>query len=311
MTIVHPLLEAKVKAAIESAASGHLGRSWVSHSFTDLNDRASHPCGILHGEPFSVFAKLGLDGTAHERFQAELSGLALVRECARIATPTPIATGLVPLDGDCLLMTEALSERPPQARTRDDWRSIGHTLAALHQVHGERFGLEAFNGFFGPLRQDNNPVTSNRWVDFYTERRVTPLLRSASDSGHLPMDLAAGVERLMLRLPRICGPEPQPTLLHGDAQQNNFVTTDTGAVVADVAPYFGHPEIDLALVDYFHPVPDEVFDAYRDVAPIQAGFAQRRDLWRVFVDLACVTVEATPFVPDALARLADTVRYYR
>jgi fructosamine-3-kinase len=36
-----------------------------------------------------------------------------------------------------------------------------------------------------------------------------------------------------------------------------FVTTDTGAVVADVAPYFGHPEIDLALVDYFHPVPDD------------------------------------------------------
>ena len=95
------------------------------------------------------------------------------------------------------------------------------------------------------------------------------------------------------------------TLLHGDAQQNNFVTIDTGAVVADVAPYFGHPEIDLALVDYFHPVPDDVFDAYRDIAPIEARFAQRRDLWRIFVDLACFTVEATPFCRYALARLAE------
>src|SRR4051794_39598472 len=42
----HPLLEANVKSAIERAASGHLGRRWVSTAFTDLNDRASHPCGI-------------------------------------------------------------------------------------------------------------------------------------------------------------------------------------------------------------------------------------------------------------------------
>lgn len=311
VTTLHPLLEAEVKEAIENAASRHLGRNWVCNSFTDLNDRASHPCGILHGEPFSVFAKLGLDGSARERSQAELSGLALVRERARIATPTPIATGLVPLDHGCLLLTEALPERPAQHRTREDWRSIGYTLATLHQVHGARFGLEHFNGFFGPLRQDNGPVTSNRWADFYTERRVAPLLRSAVGSGHLPMDLAAEVERLVQRLPSVCGPEPQPTLLHGDAQQNNFVTTDTGAVLADVAPYFGHPEIDLALVDYFHPVPDDVFDAYRDIAPIEAGFAQRRDLWRIFADLACVTVEATPFSGNALARLAGSVCRYK
>jgi fructosamine-3-kinase len=178
-------------------------------------------------------------------------------------------------------------------------------------VHGPRFGLEEFNGFFGPLRQDNQPVPSNRWVDFYVERRAIPLLRSAVDSGHLPMDLASGIERVVQRLPAVGGPEPQPTLLHGDAQQNNFVSTDTGAVVADVAPYFGHPEIDLALVDYFHPVPDDVFDGYRDVAPVDVGFAQRRDLWRIFVDLACITVEATPYTRFALARLAETVRSYK
>ncbi len=310
VTTVHPLLEAKVKAAIESAASRHLGRNWVSNSFTDLNDRASHPSGILHGEPFSVFAKLGLDPNAREKFQAELSGLTLVRERARIATPTPIATGLVRLDHGFLLMTEALSERPPQHRTRDDWRSIGHTLATLHQVHGARFGLEHFNGFFGSLRQDNNPVTSDRWVDFYIERRVVPLLRSAVDSGHLPMDLSNHVERLVQRLPSFCGPEPQPTLLHGDAQQNNFVSTDAGAVVTDVAPYFGHPEIDLALVDYFQPVPQDVFHAYRDIAPIDVDFAQRRDIWRIFVDLACITVEAAPFDRDALDRLTHTGRDY-
>jgi fructosamine-3-kinase len=310
VTAVHPLLDAEVTSAIEAAASRHLGRRWVSTSFTDLNDRASHPCGILHGEPFSVFAKLGLDRDADERFQAELSGLTLVRTRARIATPTPIATGLVPFEHGTVLLTEALSERPPHERTRDDWRSIGHTLATLHQVHGARFGLDDLSGFFGPLRQDNSPVTSNHWVDFYAERRVVPLLRSAVDSGNLPADLAADLERLVHRLPSVCGPEPQPALLHGDAQQNNFVSTDAGAVVADVAPYFGHPEIDLALVDYFHAVPDDVLDAYRELAPIEPGFAQRRNLWRIFVDLACVAVGAIPFGRDALAHLEETVRHF-
>jgi fructosamine-3-kinase len=310
VTAGHPLLEADVKTTIEDAASRHLGRSWASDVFTDLNDRASHPCGVLHGDPFSVFAKLGIGDDAGEKFQAELSGLSLLRETARIATPTPIGPGVVPLEHGYLLLTEALSERPPDDRTREDWRSIGHTLATLHQVHGARFGLERLNGFFGPLPQDNQPVSSNRWVDFYTERRVVPLLRSAVDYGHLPMDLANRVEHVVRRLPLFCGPEPSPTLLHGDAQQNNFVSTNSGAVVTDVAPYFGHPEIDLALVDYFQPVPHDVFHAYREVAPIDPDFAQRRDLWRIFVDLACITVEAAPFDRDARDRLTHTCHHY-
>jgi hypothetical protein len=61
VTVIHPLLEAEVKSAIESEASRHLGRRWVADAFTDLADRASHPCGLLHGEPFSVFATLSLD----------------------------------------------------------------------------------------------------------------------------------------------------------------------------------------------------------------------------------------------------------
>ena len=310
VVVGHPLLESNVKRAIETAASRHRGRRWLSHAFTNLNERASHPCGVFHGEPFSVFAKLDISDNAEEKFQAELRGLSLLRDRARIAIPAPIGTGLLQLDHGCLLLTEALSERPPEDRTPNDWRAIGHTLATLHQVHGGRFGLENFNGFFGPLPQNNKPVTSNRWVDFYSERRVVPLLRSAVDSGHLPKDLARYLERLVYRLPSLCGPGPQPTLLHGDAQQHNFVSTDDGAVVADAAPYFGHPEIDLTLVDYFQPVPKDVFDAYRDIAPIDAEFAQRRDLWCIFVDLACITVGAAQFERSALDRLARTARDY-
>src|SRR3982074_2587315 len=61
VTVIHPLLDAEVKSAIEREASRHLGHAWVSDAFTDLDDRASHRCGILHGRPLSLFAKLSRD----------------------------------------------------------------------------------------------------------------------------------------------------------------------------------------------------------------------------------------------------------
>ena len=306
----HPLLGAAVLAAVERAASAHRGRRWASQGFTSLDDRASHPCGILHGAPFSVFAKLSPAADAHEQFTAELAGLRLLSRAAPV--PVPVASGLAETPAGALLLYEALPERPPEARESQDWRSIGQVLAAVHQTGHERFGLDGPRGFFGPLPQDNRPVPANRWADFYRERRLDPMLRVAADSGYLPPALAARVEEVAERLPALAGPEPLPSLLHGDAQQNNFVSTPAGAVVIDPAPYFGHPEVDLALVDYFQPVPDEVFRAYRDIAPIDRGFAGRRELWRLPAYLAIVAVDGPGlFGRRYLDRLAAAVRSYR
>lgn len=306
----HPLLDAAVLAAIERAASEHRGRRWVSRGFTALDDRASHPAGLLHGVPFSVFAKLSTAADAREQFTAELAGLRLLSQAAPV--PVPVATGVADVPHGALLLHEALRERRPQARRRRDWRSIGQVLAALHQVGHAQFGLGGPRGFFGPLPQDNRPVPANRWTDFYRQRRIAPMLRAAVDSGHLPPALAAGVGQIAARLPALAGPEPRPSLLHGDAQQNNFVSTAAGAVVIDAAPYFGHPEADLALVDYFEPVPDLVFDAYREIAPIDPGFAARRELWRLPAYLAVIAVDGHhDFGRRYLDRLAAAIRLYR
>ena len=117
---------------------------------------------------------------------------------------------------------------------------------------------------------------------------------------------------LCARLGSVCGPEPRPALLHGDAQQNNFVSTHDGAVMVDSCPYFGHPEIDLAHVDYFQSVPEELFDGYREVLLIDAGFAGRRELWRLFAYLVVISVDGdTPLGRAFLTRLDDALRLYR
>lgn len=312
MTARHPLLSPETVRQIERAASLHLGRRWVSQGFTDLNEQASHPAGIHHGQPFSVFAKLSVAADGRAQFAAELSGLDLIRRRTPVATPTPVGTGLAEAEDGTLLLFEAVPERPAPARTAADYRAIGRTLATLHQASDDRFGLAEFDGFFGPLAQDNKPVMSNRWADFYSVRRVLPLLRTAVDSQNLPPDLAAAAENLVLRLDGLCGPEPRPALLHGDAQQNNFLSTSYGAVVIDVCPYFGHPEIDLALVDIFGPAPADVLAGYREVLPVDPGFEFRRELWRVFAYLAVIAVDGRgPFGRQFIPRLADALGRYR
>ncbi|HWF80940.1 MAG TPA: fructosamine kinase family protein [Streptosporangiaceae bacterium] len=307
--MTHPLLHPVIVAAVERAASAHRGRPWTASGFTDLNDRAAHPSGILHGTPFSVFAKLSQDAdSGGEQFAAELKGLELIARLAAIRTPTQVATGVVSAGTSWLLLSEALPERVGEARTPEDYRAIGHTLAALHQVNAHRFGLSQFNGFFGPFSQDNRPVGSDRWTDFYAERRVQPMLRLAVDSGNLPTGLADRTERLIERLPDLCGPEPRPSLLHGDAQQNNFICTADSAIVIDAAPYFGHPELDLALLDYFEPVSLAAFDGYQEIRPIDDGFDERRELWRIFSYLAVIAaVGQIPFGSRFVTSLANAL----
>lgn len=69
------------------------------------------------------------------------------------------------------------------------------------------------------------------------------------------------------------------------------MSTDDGAVIVDASPFFGHPEIDLAKVDLFQTVPADVFDAYREIRPIDPGFEARRELWRVPAYLAVIAVD--------------------
>ena len=128
----------------------------------------------------------------------------------------------------------------------------------------------------------------------------------AIDSGNMPVSVISQVEKVIERLPELCGPATKPTLLHGDTQQNNFISTSKGTFVIDPAIYYGNPELDLAFIDYFQPVPEDVFDGYREEMPIDPGFFERRDLWRISGYLAAVAVEGSAY----LSRLTDALKKY-
>ncbi len=287
-----------LRIPVEQIVSEHIGRQWAIIDARDMTEFACHPCAILSDGAYSVFAKFSEAANGLEQFEIELAGLRLLRERSGILTPTQI--GIIPVIGGNILVLETVRavDRAPR-----HWRQIGQTLARIHKIKWDRFGLET-NGYFGPLYQENTPMSD--WPTFYAERRLWPGLRLAIDSGNMPPGVIRQVEKLISRLPDLCGSETVPSLLHGDAQQNNFISTEMGAVVIDPAVYYGNPEMDLAFIDYFQTVPEDVFDGYQDELPIDPGFRERRDLWRVWGYLAAVTVEG----PSYLGKLIEAVQKY-
>lgn len=65
-------------------------------------------------------------------------------------------------------------------------------------------------------------------------------------------------------------------------------------------------EVELAALDYFQPVPEDGFSAYREIQPIEPGFGERRLLWRVAGYLAAVAVEGEGY----LNMLSNAVQSY-
>jgi protein-ribulosamine 3-kinase len=293
------LLSDRYRLPVERAVSEHYGTRWRVQGFTDMHDYASHPAAILAGEHQAVFVKLSEAAHGLDQFEVELAGLEFLAERAGVLIPTPI--GIVPVEGGVIMILEAAEavERAPH-----HWREIGRTLARMHMIKGETCGFDR-QGYFGPLYQDNRPTQN--WLTFYIERRLWPRLMGAIDSGYLPTEVIRQVERLIQRLPDLGIPEVEPCLLHGDAQQNNFISTRQGAMVIDPAVHYGNPEMDLAYVDYFQPVPEYVFLGYQELLSIDPGFLERRDLWRVAAYLAAVEVEGQMH----LEKLIEAVRKYR
>ena len=285
-------------ASAERAVTEYIGRQWLVQEAKDVSDLASHPAAILSNGSYAVFAKFSDAPNGYEQFEIEMAGLRLLSERAGVLVPVPI--GIIPVNGGSVFLLEAVQA---VHRTPHHWRQVGQTLARIHQIKGERFGLET-HSYFGALYQDNTLM--NDWPTFYAERRLVPGLRVAIDSGNMPADVAAQVEQLIARLPLVCGPNVAPALLHGDAQQNNFISSEKGAYVIDPAVYYGTPEMDLASVDFFQAVPEDLFEGYREVLPIAPGFEERRDLWRVWGYLGCVALAGESY----LAKLIRAVRRY-
>ena len=212
-------------------------------------------------------------------FRAEAEGLEALKSTGAIHVPEVIARGT---DGnESFLLLEYIEEgrRNPAAS-----EELGRRLAQLHMadteayVPGGRYGFRHDN-YIGAGFQCNDPAVS--WTEFFIDRRLRPQFERASyywDSGYRKT-----VDRFLDKAERYLAEPDRPSLIHGDLWAGNYMIDSSGEPwLIDPAAYVGHAEADLAMTELFGGFDRRFYDAYRETAGIDPGYADRRDLYNLY-----------------------------
>jgi protein-ribulosamine 3-kinase len=228
----------------------------------------------LEGDGRRFFVKLNC-AELLSMFEAECEGLREIAATKTVRAPEPVCYGMA---GDrAYLVMEFLDLR--SARSSAD-RLLGQRLAAMHEISQPYFGWRRDNTI-GSTRQPNPP--SQDWTDFWARRRLGFQLQLAADRGYRG-GLQSKGQRLLESLPVLFEDHrPRPSLLHGDLWGGNYACDETGQpVLFDPACYYGDREADLAMTELFGGFGGDFYAAYREVFPLDAGYAVRKILYNLY-----------------------------
>ncbi|WP_439133503.1 fructosamine kinase family protein [Pseudomaricurvus sp.] len=175
------------------------------------------------------------------------------------------------------LLLEALD-----LQAEGDWFLAGQQLARLHQAPaGNRFGFEC-PSYCGNSYQPN--TWEENWSQFFARHRIghqlTLLWKSPLDSSPIQRIVQTVEEQLHNR-------QPRPALVHGDLWRGNIgfhrqQQGDSIPVIFDPACYYGDPETDLAMSEFFGRFPEDFYRGYSNVRPIDKDYSVRRPLYQLY-----------------------------
>ncbi len=173
------------------------------------------------------------------------------------------------------------------------WRSLGESLARLHAVRGGGYGWDA-DYAFGSVTIEN--AWSDDWAEFWAARRLLVHMP------HVAAPIARRLEALAADLPNRLPRRPPASLLHGDLWGGNVLVAG-GAVTGliDPACYFGHGEVDIAMLGLFDRPGAAFFNAYGALEPGCEARLTIYRLWPALVHLRLFGAGYRPMVEGFLA----------
>jgi fructosamine-3-kinase len=204
---------------------------------------------------------------------------AMLEAIAASGAPAPAVLA----SDDEVLVIQAL---PTGGSLSTAWSSLAAALATLHRTTGERYGW-AEDYAFGPVAIVNR--WTDEWPDFWAKRRLLVHL------AHLPAALARRVETLAAVLPDRIPRRPPLALLHGDLWGGNVLTAgDRVSGLIDPACYYGHVEVDLAMLTLFDRPDAAFFHAYGHLEP---GHGERRSVYQLWPALVHLRLFGSGYRP--------------
>ena len=218
-----------------------------------------------------LVVKVNIAGKFPNMFEKEKKGLKLLEQ-SNFKIPKILSIGSFrKLD---YLILEYI--KPGKAM---NWKNFGENLANLHLITNEKFGL-AYDNYIGSINQIN--TYENNWLNFYTNHRIIQLMIMARNKNLLNSQDCKKIESICNSFKNII-PNTLPSLVHGDLWSGNLFFSENGSpVLIDPAVYFGHPEIDWAMLDLFGNYPEHSFEIYNEINPLEVGFKERKAIHQLY-----------------------------
>ncbi len=237
-------------------------------------------------------------------FAAEAAGLSAIAQTGAIGTPHVFGCGT---DNGCgtdkknggrpFLLMEFIESGK---RIPDYWEVFGRQFAAMHKAgtesftRGGKYGF-LYTNFIGSRDQDN--TAHDNWIAFFRDCRLKPQFQSAAR--YFSPGEQKKAAALLEKLEEVLVEPEYPSLLHGDLWSGNAITGSDGrAWLIDPAVYVGSAEADLAMTELFGGFPRPFYEAYREAAPLQPGYEQRRDLYNLYHLLNHLNLFGRSYLPS-------------
>jgi len=221
----------------------------------------------------SWFIKLNSKEKYPGMFEAEANGLRLL-QASEFIIPNVITYG--DHSEYTYLILEFINTH---STDQIKWGIFGNKLAKMHGSTSETFGLNS-NNYIGSLIQKNDQQKT--WVEFYANQRILALSEIAFNMGLLSSSEIKNTERFCNELEALIPIEP-PSLLHGDLWQGNLLCNkESLPVLIDPAVYYGHREMDLAMLFLFGSIPNESINEYELEYPLEKGWKERMDIHQLY-----------------------------
>ena len=243
----------------------------------------------------SVVIKINNKHLLPQLFEKEKQGLELLSK-STFVVPKPIKTDSI--DNLQYLIMDYIEQG-----SELNWAVFGEKLAQLHQIQEKYFGLD-HNNYIGSLEQVNQECGA--WSEFYTNHRLIALTAKARDQGLFEKKHCNWVEKLCQRLDELI-PACKPSLIHGDLWSGNLLIDTSGhPVLIDPAVYYGHPEMDWAMLSLFGSYPVEALDHYQNLHPLEKGLNERIDIHQLYP----LMVHLILFGAGYRSSILDTLKKY-
>jgi fructosamine-3-kinase len=225
----------------------------------------------------TFFAKWNAEAPP-DLFEAEGRGL---REMARARSSLAIPSVLVasgPRGGSAgFIVMEYLDPRAAHAPA--DEEVLGRGLAELHRFGAKQFGF-AGDTYCGSTRQANG--WGDSWPEFYSERRLRPLLDAIGRQRSLSTSDRALYDRVIARLGELLPADGTPSLIHGDLWSGNVLWTTRGPALVDPSCAYAEREMEFGITMLFGGLPPRAWSAYLEAWPLPSGWRERNPLYQLY-----------------------------